>query len=247
MLRSKLRNKYLKEKTDDARVRYKKQRNVCVFLLKKAKKNYFENLDLCDVNDNKKFWKTVKPVFANKIKSTNNITLVEKASLITSDKDLSEIFNEFFVNIVPNLGIKSCIYDNVTSTETNAIASIINTYRDHPSIKAIKSYMSTLEKDSFNFTEMTDVKIIKYIKQLDPKKASQSEDIPTKLIKEFQNLFATVIANDFNKCLHGGTFPNKLKIAEVIPVYKKNEPSDKNNYRPISILSNISKVYERHA
>ena len=83
-------------------------------------------------------------------------------------------------------------------------------------------------------------------KTLAPRKISQSSDIPKKLIKEYSDIFATIIVEDFNKCMHNGTFPRSFKISEVIPVYKKDEPYDKNNYRPISILSNLSKVNERY-
>ena len=58
MLRSKLRNKCLIDKSEEAMLPYKKQRNIC-FLLKKAKKQYHENLDLHNVTDTKRFWKTV--------------------------------------------------------------------------------------------------------------------------------------------------------------------------------------------
>ena len=61
MLRTKLRNQFLKKRTLQARTKYNKQRNICVSLVKKAKQNYYENLDLKDINDNKKFWATVKP------------------------------------------------------------------------------------------------------------------------------------------------------------------------------------------
>ena len=57
-----MRNKCLIKKFDDAELLFKKQRNACVFLLKKAKKEYYENLKLCNVIDSKKFWKIVKPV-----------------------------------------------------------------------------------------------------------------------------------------------------------------------------------------
>ena len=67
MLRTKLRNKFLKKKTLESRAKYNKQRNICVSLIKKAKRNYYENLDLKDINDNKKFWATVKPLFSNKL------------------------------------------------------------------------------------------------------------------------------------------------------------------------------------
>ena len=70
--------------------------------------------------------------------------------------------------------------------------------------------------------------------------------MPTKIIKEYSDIFATIIVEDFNKCMHNGTFPKSLKISEVIPVYKKDEPYDKSNNRPISILSNLSKIYERY-
>ena len=70
--------------------------------------------------------------------------------------------------------------------------------------------------------------------------------MPTKIIKEYSDIFATIIVEDFNKCMHNGAFPKSLKISEVIPVYKKDEPYDKSNNRPISILSNLSKIYERY-
>ena len=55
MLRTKLRNQFLNKRTLEARIKYNKQRNICVGLVKKAKRNYYENLHLNDINDNKKF------------------------------------------------------------------------------------------------------------------------------------------------------------------------------------------------
>ena len=67
MLRSKLRNKFLKDKTDEARTKYRKQRHICIHLLRIGKRNYYNDLDLSNVTDNRKFWKTIRPLFANKI------------------------------------------------------------------------------------------------------------------------------------------------------------------------------------
>ena len=67
MLRTKLRNKFLMKKTLESRAKYNKQSNICVNLIKKAKRNYYENLDLKDINNNKKFWATVKPLFSIKV------------------------------------------------------------------------------------------------------------------------------------------------------------------------------------
>ena len=75
MQRSKLHNLYLKVRLDENRIRYKKQRNICVSLLRKAKRKHFKDLSIADVTDNK-FWKRVKPLFGNKIKGLPNILLV---------------------------------------------------------------------------------------------------------------------------------------------------------------------------
>ena len=68
MHRTKLRNQFLKLKTHESRLRYNKQRNLCVTLLRKAKKKYYTNLKMSDINDNRKFWKNVKPNFGNENK-----------------------------------------------------------------------------------------------------------------------------------------------------------------------------------
>ena len=88
-------------------------------------------------------------------------------------------------------------------------------------------------------------KLSKEITNLDIKKRSLSSDIPTKIIKESDDLFAIFFTKNFNLSLNKGEFPEILKIAEVTPIYKKVNPFEKDNYRPISILSNISKMYER--
>ena len=77
MLRTILRNQFLKKTILEARIKCNKQRNICVSLVKKAKLNYYENLDLNDINDSKRFWATVKPLFSNKIKSADSIFLDE--------------------------------------------------------------------------------------------------------------------------------------------------------------------------
>lgn len=77
MKRSCLRNKFLKDKATLSKQLYNKQRNLCTFLIRKAKKDYFSKLDPLCVSNNKKFWKTIKPLFSEKIIMDDNITLVE--------------------------------------------------------------------------------------------------------------------------------------------------------------------------
>ena len=100
MKRSRLRNLYLKDKTETSRIAYIKQRNYCVSLLRKTKKDHYANLDEKDVADNKQFWKTVKPLLSNKVKSSEKITLVEREEIITEDGENAEILNKFFFNAV---------------------------------------------------------------------------------------------------------------------------------------------------
>ena len=68
MLRLKLKNQFLKKRKIEATTMYIKQRNIFVSRAKKTKRNYYKNLDLKGINDNKKFWGTVKLLFSNKIK-----------------------------------------------------------------------------------------------------------------------------------------------------------------------------------
>ena len=91
--------------------------------------------------------------------------------------------------------------------------------------------------------------VIKETKNLDIRKGSLSSDILTKITKEFGDLFLIFINENFNLCLNRGQFPeipsNFLQIAEVTPIYNKANLFQKDKYRQISFLSNISKIYER--
>ena len=77
MKRSRLGNVYLKIRSDNKR-EYNKQRNYCLSLLGKTKTNYYANLNEKDLTDNKQFWRTLKPLLSDKIKSSEKITLVEQ-------------------------------------------------------------------------------------------------------------------------------------------------------------------------
>ena len=101
--RTKLRNQFLKLQTHESRLRYNKQRNICVTLLSKAKKKCYSDAKISDINDNKKFWKSVKPIFGNKNKGNKTIALEKGNKMITDDEKLAQIFYEYFVNIVTSL------------------------------------------------------------------------------------------------------------------------------------------------
>ena len=96
MQRSKLRNLFLKKRTEENRNNYVKQRNLCVTLLRKSKREFFGSLNETHLCDNKKFWGVVKPLLSSKVVYNERITLVEDDKIIENDKNTASILNEFF-------------------------------------------------------------------------------------------------------------------------------------------------------
>ena len=99
MQRSKLRNKYNKERSEENLRAFKRKRNECVKLLCNVKLEYYKNLDLNDLFDNRKFWKAVKPFFSGKAQTNAGITLFKNVQVISDDSKIANILNEFFVDI----------------------------------------------------------------------------------------------------------------------------------------------------
>ena len=100
-------------------------------------------------------------------------------------------------------------------------------------------------KTQFSFTVVEYDDILKKVKKLNTSKTSQQSDIPTKVLRENDEFFAKFFHENFNLCIDVDIFPSDLKIADATPTYKKKSKYSKDNYRPVSILSNISKIYER--
>ena len=82
------------------------------------------------------------------------------------------------------------------------------------------------------------------MKSLNTKKASHSSDITTKILKQNIDFFSHFILDYVNKSISSSTFPSILKLADIIPVYKKDSRYEKSSCRPISVLPNLSKIFE---
>ena len=98
-----LRHKFLRSRSIEDRKAYNKQRNYCVSLIQKIKKDYYNNLDYKKIIDNKSFWKYVKPLFTEKNTRSNKITLVEDNSILEKNDKIAETFNNFLTSAVANL------------------------------------------------------------------------------------------------------------------------------------------------
>ena len=108
---------------------------------------------MSDITDNKTFWKTVKPFFTDKIKTKSKITLIEKniasqegqekivsEKIITDDHAVAEVFNKFFINIVPNLKISTNHgYNNDFIATDDQVTNVVNKFRNRSSIIIIKN------------------------------------------------------------------------------------------------------------
>ena len=84
MKRTRMRNKFLRERTEANRMAYNIQRNYCVSLIRKTKRDYYSNLNHKQLTDNKNFWKTVKPFFTDKGVNNEKITLTENGETLST-------------------------------------------------------------------------------------------------------------------------------------------------------------------
>ena len=133
--------------------------------------------------------------------------------------------------------------DPICENINDPLLKAIIRYRNHPSVVAIKKFCSS--KSHFSFKNVQKEEILKELNNLNINKATQNTDIPTKIIKENSDIFGDFIFSNLNCCINTSSYPSLLKRTDITPVHKKDSKSEKNNYRPVSILSNISKVYER--
>ena len=108
------------------------------------------------------------------------------------------------------------------------------------------SIKKNINPSEFNFRKVNQKEVENVISNLNTEKAIQSNDIPTKIIKLNKDIFSNFIKNDFNNnCVENGIFSDALKQADVMPALKNSNKCDKSNYRPVKILPNLSKIYER--
>lgn len=192
-----------------------------------AKRNYYFNIfEECKSNI-KKTWQQINSILnRGKTKSKLPENIVIDGSDVSDPKQIANAFNNFFINVGKNLA---------------------SSMPDLSSRVSYKDYLtqSSLCNTKFSFKEVTIETIIKAIESLKNKTSFGYDKLTASIVKAAKNILAEPLCIIINKSLKSGIFPQKLKIAKVIPVYKKGDSASINNYRPISLLPVVSKVFER--
>ena len=133
---------------------------------------------------------------------------------------MAEVFNEYFVNIGPNFA------NNILNSNTN-----------------FRNFLKDRNPQSLFFAPSVEEEIKDIVNNLNEKKSCGYDDITHFLLKNIVNEIITPLTHISN--LSSGTVPLKMKIARVVPIFKKGKGDSINNYRPISLLTSISKCLER--
>ena len=235
MLCSKLKNKFNKERNHINWCNYKRQRNRCLSILHKTKKEYFNSLNIKQVSDNKLFWKSVKPFFSDKASNSSKIMLVEENNIISDEEEIANIMNNYFINVTKTLNLKK---------QLGVGRGGINEFENHISIKMIHEEYPEILPESLKF-QLVPNNEVKKIENLDTKKSSTYGSVPATILKQCVNAYLPNLTNSINYSIQHSSFPQELKLSEVIPVYKKLNPLQKENYRPVSLSPKVSKVFQK--
>ena len=124
-------------------VNYKRQRNFCTNPLKKTKQKYVCNLNMKDLNDNKRFWQKIKPFFSYKFLQTNNIILKDKNRLVTDSSITANTFNNYFINITNTLNLKPFM------PKSKSLSDLLKLYEDNCSVLKMKEKYKIQNKVQF--------------------------------------------------------------------------------------------------
>ena len=199
---------------------YKTYRTKLTMIRRDAKIKYFvDRFEKCQ-GDIKKCWKVINEMrHRKKSLSFPNYIDVNK-QLITDRRVIVRRFNEYFVGIAQNLNA------NKPSTD----------FSDY------SIFMKNRNEASMFFEEIESSEIDSIITNLNPNKSS---DMSPRVLKIFRNMLSPTFATLFNNCMYAGVFPDVLKIARVIPLYKSGDKNEISNYRPISLLPVFSKIFEK--
>ena len=197
---------------------YRLKRNEANIAMMTAKSTHFERLKekLCDPTvSNKEYWHLIKLLYGNKVE-TSIPSIIDNNNEYSTATAKAELFNSHFL-------------------EKSRLSSNAQTLPILPDIT----------ENCLNRIIITEEKVKKVLLSLNTKKATGCDSISNHILKHCASSISLPLSKLFQKSLNQGKFPDSWKKANVTPVFKKGDKQNKNNYRPISILPNIGKVFER--
>ena len=207
--------------------RFKSYEKIVKKDIKEAKQRYFDQIFTAYKNDMKKTWKTINETL-NRNKKNSNVAsiLYHNGNVLSNAKDIANAFNVYFANIGKNLA--SEIEQNITDNDDYT------------------QYVSTpLTETKLQFKCITDNDTQRAIDKLENKSSSGHDGISNKLLKLLKIELSKSLTLIINQMITTGIFPDSFKISKITPLFKKGDVSMLSNYRPISLLPTISKIFER--
>jgi hypothetical protein len=191
-------------------------------VLKSAKMFTVQNQITQAKNSAKAIWKVVnKRMNKKKVDIKNKLTLKMNQTIVCNPTEIVDIFSNNF---------------NSANFQTAADPTL--------AANILKSNVNRVENNMvIRATDASEVKAI--VKRIESKKSCGYDDLPITIVKSNIDLLAEPLASFYNKCIDQGIFPEQLKIAKIVPLYKKGLKSEPKNYRPISLLPTLSKIFEK--
>lgn len=190
----------------------------------REKRTYYHNQFGTRRGNSKRTWDLINEIL-QKGKSGNfpEYFIGEDGEKIKGFKDAAEGFNKFFSEIGPSLA------------------------KEMPSGSGdVLDYLKPADTSTeFHFTPVLDIDVSRALDKLKPKLSCGVDGISAKLLKFMKTEITPFLTIIINRTLQTGIFPQKLKIAKVTALHKKDDLSTFSNYRPISLLPSISKIFER--
>ena len=171
----------------------------------------------------------------SKIKKSSKVILVEKNKVNSQESKVVEVINDHFNSVYPK-------NDNLNGYQADDVDEVIKRYQDHPRITKINEQRPL--GDMFNFKDITIEVMEKGIANLKTNCSAGWDTVSSKILRSCFNECSSFLAKCFNSYKNSGTFPDELKLANIVPVPKKCGLTLKKNYIPVSVLPVVSKLFE---
>ena len=192
--------------------------------IRNAKMKYYQSCFNRYKSDMRKTWGTINNIL-NKIKSKKKFPeyFIENGQAVKDKITIADKFNLYFTNIGPKL-----------AKQINAAPN-----------KSFRDYLTKNIRTTFQFHNITQTALERIIDHFKSKTSTGHDGLSMKLMKDLKHVLIEPLTIIINQMLNTGIFPDKLKIGRIIPLYKKGDDNLFENYRPISLLPAISKIFEK--